>query len=52
MNLDQEEDIENTFSPPNIYDQQYPDFVKNLLKEVADDFEREKKCTFVFVICL
>lgn len=41
MNLDQEENV--VFSPPTIYDQQYPDFVENVLKEAADDFEKEKK---------
>ncbi|KYN34805.1 Cell cycle checkpoint protein RAD1 [Trachymyrmex septentrionalis] len=29
--------------PPTVYDQKYVDFVDNILKEVADDFEREKK---------
>lgn len=42
MNCDQEENV--VFSPSTIYDQQYPDFIDNVLKEAADDFEREKKC--------
>lgn len=42
MNRDQEENV--VFSPPTIYDQQYPDFIDNVLKEAVDDFEREKKC--------
>ncbi|XP_011055880.1 PREDICTED: zinc finger SWIM domain-containing protein 7-like [Acromyrmex echinatior] len=36
--------VVNTGSqPPTVYDQKYVDFVDNVLKEVADDFEREKK---------
>ncbi|KYM89449.1 Cell cycle checkpoint protein RAD1 [Atta colombica] len=36
--------VVNTGSqPPTVYDQKYIDFVDNVLKEVADDFEREKK---------
>jgi len=44
MNSDQQ--IANTGSRPStVYDQKYVDFVDNVLKEVADDFEKEKKCT-------
>lgn len=43
MNPNEKENV--AFSPPTVYDQQYPDFVDNLLKETADDFEKEKKCT-------
>lgn len=41
MNPNEKENV--AFSPPTVYDQQYPDFVDNLLKETADDFEKEKK---------
>jgi len=43
MNSDQQ--VANTSRPPTVYDQKYVDFVDNVLKEVADDFEKEKKCT-------
>jgi len=29
------------------YDQKYMDFVEDLLKEAASDFEKEEKCKFV-----
>ncbi|XP_011684611.1 PREDICTED: zinc finger SWIM domain-containing protein 7-like [Wasmannia auropunctata] len=42
MNSDQQ--VASTGSrPPTVYDQKYVDFVDNVLKEAADDFEREKK---------
>lgn len=45
MNSDQQ--VASTGSrPPTVYDQKYVDFVENVLKEAADDFEREKKCTW------
>lgn len=44
MNLDQQVASTNS-RPPTVYDQKYVDFVDNVLKEAADDFEREKKCT-------
>ncbi|XP_024867988.1 cell cycle checkpoint protein RAD1-like [Temnothorax curvispinosus] len=42
MNPDQQ--VANTGSrPPTVYDQKYMDFVENVLKEAASDFEKEKK---------
>ncbi|KYQ57860.1 Cell cycle checkpoint protein RAD1 [Trachymyrmex zeteki] len=35
--------IDPGFRSPTVYDQKYVDFVDNVLKEVADDFEREKQ---------
>ncbi|XP_014474981.1 PREDICTED: zinc finger SWIM domain-containing protein 7-like [Dinoponera quadriceps] len=41
MNLDQQ--VANATSPPIVYDQKYMNFVDTLLKESADEFEKERK---------
>lgn len=48
MNSDQQ--VVNTgLRPPTVYDQKYVDFVDNVLKEVAGDFEKEKKCMWLIM---
>jgi hypothetical protein len=43
----------NVAVPSSItYDQKYVDFVEDLLKEAASDFEKEGKCMFVIYYLL